>query len=105
MPRYRLRSTNKPTPASAAGARSAGGGDAQRPSPPARDRIAQVKWIMIALLIALVASPVAAQRQRTPVVCTRIVSAGPVHNGQYAGINCEQGHYLAAAGRQWTVIK
>ena len=83
---------------------------------------------MIALVALAIASPVAAQRQRTPVVCTRIVSAGPVHNGQYAGINCEQGHYLAAvradgvmpatgparvsrgaivdaAGRRWTVIK
>jgi hypothetical protein len=54
-----------------------------------------MKWVIIALVALIIAvSPVEASRQRTPVVCSRIVASGPVHNGQYNGINCREGHYL-----------
>jgi hypothetical protein len=61
------------------------------------------QWIAVALVALALVSPVEAQRARTPVVCTRIVSAGAVHNGQYAGINCVEGHYLAAVRADGTM--
>jgi hypothetical protein len=55
-----------------------------------------MKWIIIAMLTTLIAvSPATAQRQSTP-KCSRVVTSGYVHNGQYAGVNCPEGRLLVS---------
>jgi len=57
----------------------------------------EMKWSILALVlsIALIASPVQAQRQGAP-KCSRVITSGLVHNGMYAGVNCPEGHLLVS---------
>ena len=51
--------------------------------------------VIIALIALALATPATAQRQASP-ACSRVITSGYIHNGQYAGVNCPENRLIVS---------